>query len=97
MVTNLCSESPLRLLVMNKYILGIDGMKCGMCEIHVEDIVRKNFIYKKVKANHFKNEVVVISPIDISEEDFVKAFYSTGYRITSYFKTIAIKHLFSWR
>ena len=82
---------------MNKYILGIDGMKCGMCEMHVEDIIRKNFTYKKVKASHYKNEVVVITPSELSEEDFIKAFYPTGYRINSYYKTEAVKKLFFWR
>lgn len=82
---------------MNKYILGIDGMKCGMCEMHVEDTIRKNFVYKKVKASSLRKEVVVITPNEISEEAFIKAFYPTGYRVTSYFKTQAIKKLFSWR
>ena len=83
---------------MNKYILGIDGMKCGMCEMHVEDTVRKNFAsYKKVKASHLSNSLVVITPLDLGQEDFVKAFYPTGYRITSYYKTQAVKKLFFWR
>ena len=82
---------------MNKYILGIDGMKCGMCEMHVEDTVRKNFNYKKVKASHLSNSLVVITPSELSESDFVKAFYPTGYRITSYQKTNAVKKLFFWR
>lgn len=82
---------------MNKYLLGIDGMKCGMCEMHVEDTIRKNFDVKKVKASHFKNEVVIISPSEISLNQFKDAFYPTGYRVTSYNKTIAVKKLFFWR
>ena len=82
---------------MNKYVIGIDGMKCGMCEMHVEDIIRKNFTYKKVRASHIKASVVVISPSDISREDFDKAFYPTGYRLTSYSKTEAVRKLFGWR
>ena len=30
---------------MNKYVLGIDGMKCGGCEDHVQDIVVRNDIW----------------------------------------------------
>ena len=45
-------------LVMNKYILGIDGMRCGMCELHVEEAISKNINVKKVKANRYKKEVV---------------------------------------
>lgn len=72
-------------------------MKCGICEMHVEDIIRKNFNYKKVKASHLSNSLVVITPSELKEEDFVKAFYPTGYRVTSYQKTQAVKKLFFWR
>jgi len=83
---------------MNKYILGIEGMRCGMCEMHVEDTIRKSYpTYKKVKASRFSNTVIVIIPDEISEEEFIAVFKPTGYRITSYQKTAAVKKLFSWR
>ena len=37
---------------MNKYILGIYGMRCGMCEAHVKDSVTKNIEVKKISASH---------------------------------------------
>lgn len=82
---------------MNKYILGIDGMRCGMCQIHVEEAIERNIKVKKAKASHVKNELVVITELELSEEDFRKALESTGYRITSFSKTEAVKKLFSWR
>ena len=82
---------------MNKYILGIDGMACGMCEMHVEDKLRKAIKLKKVNASHIKNNVVVITELELSEEDFKKILNSTGYRITSYNKTTAVKKFFRWR
>lgn len=82
---------------MNKYILGIDGMACGMCEMHVEDKLRKAIKLKKVNASHIKNNVVVITELELSEEDFKKILNPTGYRITSYNKTIAVKKFFRWR
>ena len=69
---------------MNKYILGIDGMGCGMCEMHVEDKLRKAIKLKKVDASHVKNNVIVITELELSEEDFKKILDPTGYRITSY-------------
>ena len=54
---------------MNKYILGIDGMACGMCEMHVEDKLRKAIKLKKVNASHIKNNVTVITELELSEED----------------------------
>ena len=32
---------------MQQYTLKIDGMMCGMCEAHMNDLIRKNFKVKK--------------------------------------------------
>lgn len=82
---------------MNKYILGIDGMMCGMCEMHVEDSIRKNLIINKVKASHIKNEVVVFAESSYIEEDFHTALDPTGYRITSFNVSEAKKGLLGWK
>ncbi len=82
---------------MNKYVLGIDGMMCGMCEIHVEDIIRKNMSIKCAKASHIKNNVVVISEEDFNQDDFETIIKPTGYRITSFEKGFAVKKLFGWK
>ena len=82
---------------MNKYILGIDGMACGMCEMHVEDKLRKAIKLKKVHASHIKNNVTVITELELSEEDFKKILDPTGYRVTSFTKSVAVKKLFGWR
>lgn len=83
---------------MFKITLGIDGMKCGMCEAHVNDYIRKNFNVKKVKSSHIKKETVIISQDDINEEDIKKVLSSTGYNIISY-KTESYekKSLFSFK
>lgn len=81
---------------MNKYILGIDGMGCGMCEMHVEETISKEIKVKKVKASHFKNQAVVITELDLNEEDFKRVLDPTGYRITSFEKNEAVKKLFWW-
>ncbi len=82
---------------MNKYILGIDGMGCGMCEIHVEDAVRKAMKVKKVNASHIKNNLVVISEEVFTLDDFKNILDPTGYRITSFERTVAVKRLWWWR
>ena len=38
---------------MNKYVLKINGMRCGMCEAHVENEIRKSINVKKVKNLYF--------------------------------------------
>ena len=45
---------------MNKYILRIDGMKCGMCELHVEGAIRKAVQVKRIKASRVKKNVEVL-------------------------------------
>lgn len=82
---------------MNKYILRIDGMKCGMCEAHVEETIRKNIKLKSVKASHIKNQVVVITELDLTIEDFKKSLDPTGYRLELFEKVEAKKTLFGWR
>ena len=82
---------------MNKYILGIDGMKCGGCEAHVQDVIRRNFTIKSVKASHIKNEVIIICDHDLSENELHLIFEPTGYKITSFKKEEAVRKLFAWR
>ena len=83
---------------MYKITLGIDGMKCGMCEAHVNDYIRKNFNVKKVKSSHIKKETVILSQENINEEDIKKVLSSTGYNIISYkTKNYEKKSLFSFK
>ncbi|HKM10422.1 MAG TPA: heavy metal-associated domain-containing protein, partial [Bacilli bacterium] len=39
---------------MNKIILKVEGMSCGMCEAHINDVVRKTKGVKKVNADRTK-------------------------------------------
>ncbi len=82
---------------MNKYILGIDGMMCGMCEMHVEKAIRDSLKVKKVKASHVKNQVVVIVEDNLVEDDFHKILDPTGYRITSFERSVAVKNFLGWK
>ena len=82
---------------MNKYVLGIDRIKCEMCESHVQDIIRKAIKVKKVKASHVTGKAVVITEFDISEEDFKKIFEPTGYKVVSYEKGEAVKKFLGWK
>ena len=72
-------------------------MRCGMCEAHVEETIRKNINVKKIKASHIKNNVIVITEENLMEDDFKKILDPTGYKVTSFERTVAVKKLFSWR
>ena len=82
---------------MNKYVLEIDGMRCGMCEMHVEETIAKNLAVKKVRASHLKNQVVVITEELLNEDDFKKILDPTGYRVISFDRMFVVKKLFGWR
>ncbi len=69
---------------MIKTTLGINGMACGMCESHINDVVRKNFKVKKVSSSHTKGSCEIISEEAIDEAKIRKAIGDTGYDVTSF-------------
>ena len=36
---------------LKQIVFKIDGMKCGECESHVNDIIRRNFKVKKIRKS----------------------------------------------
>lgn len=82
---------------MYKTIAKVDGMRCGMCESHVNDVVRRNFDVKKVNATHAKGEVVIVSeqPVDEQKLRFVvgEQGYAVGTVTSEEYKQ---KGLFGW-
>lgn len=68
---------------MEKVILKIDGMMCGMCESHINDVIRRNFDIKKVTSSHSKGEAVIICENAPDEEKLKKAIADTGYELKS--------------
>ena len=82
---------------MYKTIAKVDGMRCGMCESHVNDVVRCNFGVKKVNASHAKGEVVIVSeqPVDEQKLRFVvgEQGYAVGTVTSEEYKQ---KGLFGW-
>lgn len=82
---------------MYKTVAKVDGMRCGMCESHVNDVVRRNFDVKKVNASHAKGEVVIVSeqPVDEQKLRFVvgEQGYAVGTVTSEEYKQ---KGLFGW-
>ena len=52
--------------VMLKITVDIEGMMCGMCEAHINDVVNSNFQVKKVKSSHSKGKTEIITEMRIS-------------------------------
>ncbi len=66
---------------MRKITAKIEGMHCGMCESHVNDLIRKNFKVKKVKSSHVKGESVIIAEDDIPRSELKHKLSQLGYKL----------------
>lgn len=82
---------------MYKIILYIDGMKCGMCEAHVNDLIRKKINVKKITSNHKKGQTTIICDKFISNELLVSALDGSGYKINKLERTEAKKTIFGYK
>ncbi len=70
---------------MLQITLGIEGMMCGMCEAHMNDVVRKLYPdVKKVSSSHSRNQTVVLSESELDEARLREGISAIGYRLTSF-------------
>ena len=64
---------------MKKITVKVEGMRCGMCESHVNDLVRRNFNVKKVTSSHIKGETVILAPQTIDPDQLIAVISADGY------------------
>ena len=69
---------------MVKTVLKIDGMMCGMCEAHMNDLIRKNFKVKKVTSSAKDGETVIISNAELDIPWAKKQIKDIGYELVDY-------------
>jgi len=70
---------------MNKYVLSIDGMMCGMCEAHINDVIRKSITgAKKANSSYKKNESSFIVEGSIDIDKLKEDIRNIGYEIKDY-------------
>ena len=69
---------------MVKTVLKIDGMMCGMCEAHMNDLIRKNFKVKKVTSSAKDGETVIISDAELDIPWAKKQIIDIGYELVDY-------------
>lgn len=67
---------------MVETILKVQGMMCGMCESHINDVVRKTAQVSKVSSSHTKGETVIVSEQELDLEALKQAIAATGYTVT---------------
>ena len=63
------------------YKLTIPDMRCGMCELHIKDMIRKAFIVKKVVANRYKNLATIYSNEYLDFDHIKEEIEKTGYKV----------------
>lgn len=68
---------------MKEIVMNVEGMKCGMCEAHVNDAVRKSAKVKNVNSSHKDNKTTIICDDGIDNEVFVGAIKALGYNVLS--------------
>lgn len=66
---------------LKQIVIKIDGMKCGECESHVNDIIRRNFKIKKVSSSHRTGEVKILTIEELNVRDIENKLMSYGYKI----------------
>ncbi len=69
---------------MYKVTAKIEGMMCGMCEVHIAETIRKAFPdAKKLSASRKHGEATFLSEVEIDREKLRKAIEETGYPFIS--------------
>ena len=66
---------------MLKIVLEVEGMRCGMCETHVNDVVRRVEGVKKVKSSHIKGRTVVVAEDGMNAALIKEAIAKQGYGV----------------
>lgn len=61
---------------MVETILKVQGMMCGMCESHINEVVHK------VSSSHTRGETVIVSEQALDIESLKQAIAATGYAVT---------------
>ncbi len=61
------------------YIIKIDGMRCGGCEAHVNNLINKNFKVKKVKSSHIFKKTKIQSDEALDKNKIRNLIEEDGY------------------
>jgi copper chaperone CopZ len=82
---------------MEKIVVAVEGMMCGMCESHINEAVRAAFPVQKVTSSHTKGQTVILTEQDIDENMLREVIDKTGYQAVSVTKEPYVKKgLFSF-
>lgn len=66
---------------MKQVIVEIEGMQCGMCEAHINNVIRQNFPVRKVISSHKRGNAVLVVEEEIEEQKLRDVIKETGYQV----------------
>lgn len=66
---------------MVKITVKIEGLKCPMCEAHVNECVKKSFKVKSVVSSFKEGETVIEATDSIDTAVLTEAIEKTGYKV----------------
>ena len=66
---------------MYQITVSVEGMRCGMCEAHINDAVRGRFPVKKVSSSGKKGETVLLCNEPVDEEALRRCIEECGYSV----------------
>ena len=66
---------------MIKITAKIEGMKCPMCEAHVNECVKKAFDVKSVESSHANDETVILAEKPVDHAALQEEIEKMGYKV----------------
>lgn len=70
------------------YVLKIEGMRCGACEAHVNDLIRRNFVVLKVKSSHLFKKTKIYTNFELDTDKLKTFIENEGYAIKDISKEV---------
>lgn len=67
---------------MTQITLKIEGMRCPMCEAHVNDTIRGKYAVEKVTSSHKENQTVILTEHPLDDDSLRATVTALGYTVT---------------
>ena len=66
---------------MIKIVLSVDGMMCKMCEAHVNDAIKKEFLNVKVSSSHQDKKTIILTKTEVDTEKLKEIVEKEGFKV----------------
>ncbi len=66
---------------MIKIVLSVDGMMCKMCEAHVNDAIKREFLNVKVSSSHQDGQTIILTKTEVDTEKLKEIVEKEGFKV----------------